>query len=208
MERFKTRKDYKDYSDDKVYLLANNVINNLSSNPDFPAPDPSVAELILLRDEFKIAIINAAFGGKLLIAVRKEKRTVLIEALKRVAIYVDLNGQNIKSVMLGSGFEVYSTAHVVAPPSEKTIILIVKDGKHSGETIVRSKKIKHAIMYQLRYTEDNFGPDAKWTELSPQTKTTYLVSGLTPGTKYWFQTRTISSKGQSEWSDPFLFMVR
>ena len=123
-------------------------------------------------------------------------------------VYVDLNGQDSEAIMLSSGFDVYTTEKGVAPASGKPTILKGKDGTHSGETIIKSKKMANSIANQIRFTSDPFGPDATWIEIPAQSRATFYVTGLIPGRLYWFQTRTYSTKGQSDWSDPFQFMVR
>ncbi|HEV7473405.1 MAG TPA: fibronectin type III domain-containing protein [Pyrinomonadaceae bacterium] len=34
------------------------------------------------------------------------------------------------------------------------------------------------------------------------TKSSFTVTGLTPGTRYWFRVAAVGAGGQSGWSDP------
>ncbi len=208
MEKYKTYKDFTKHTDLEVVGQTNEVTTGLTGNPDYLTPSPSIVALTTAKTEFESAITAAANGDVHLIAVKNEKRAILIDLLQKEAIYVELNGQNVKSVMLSSGFKVYSTVRGVTPVSDKPLITKVKDGAISGEVILKSNKVKYAVVYEIRYTEDAYGPDARWTRPTVQTSKTFFLSGLNPSKTYWFQMRTISTKGASDWCDPFEFMVR
>jgi len=208
MIKYRTAKNFSRKTDAQVLATGRKVEHDLTVNPDLPAPVPALSVLTPALNEYEVSISNTSYGGTHLIAIRKEKRAVVIDILQKMGIYVDLNGQNTESILLSSGFEVYSTAKTVAPASETPIILKGKDGSLSGDAIIRSKKMANAILNQIRFTSDPFEPEATWTELPPQTKATFYITGLSPGRLYWFQTRTYSTKGYSDWSDPFQFMVR
>ena len=208
MNKFKTVKDYSRDPDSEVLALGKRVMLKLNGNALFPTPAPPLSELNTALNEYEVAITNAAHRGTHLIAIRKEKRAVVIDILQRLGYYVDLNGHDSESSMLETGFKVYSTENTVAPASGKPTILKGKDGPHSGDSYIKSKRMAHALTNELRYTADPFGPDATWTKLDPQSKATFLVTGLTAGHLYWFQTRTNSTKGTSDWSEPFPFMPR
>ncbi len=208
MAKIKTNKDFSKYNDLELLEKTDVVIVKMTGNPNFVTPNPSVAALTTLRNEYGDAIIAASSGGAALIAARNEKRAELEQAMYNEGVYVDLNGLNTESIMLSSGFDVYSSAHGVAPASEAPEIKSATDGALSGHGIVKSNTVKHAVVYELRHTKDEYGPEAVWVYLPAQTRTTFLISGLVPGRNYWTQIRTISTKGPSEWSDPFRFMVR
>jgi hypothetical protein len=208
MAKFKTNKDFSKYSDLEVVEKIDVVIVKLTGNPNFVTPSPTLIVLTTLRNEYYDAIIAASSGGPALVAAKNEKRAEVEAALYNEGVYVDLNGLNTESIMLSSGFDVYSTVHGVAPASETPFVKSAVDGMHSGECVVKSNTVKNAVVYELRHTKDEFGPEAIWERPPAQTKTTFLVTGLTPGRLYWIQIRTISTKGPSGWSDPYQFMVR
>ena len=208
MTKYRTVKDYSSDSDNDVLVLTDVVINGLTGSAVFTSPDPPLAALTDLRNEFSDSIIAAIQGGTQLIAVRKEKRSELVDALQREAIYVDLKGQNTESILLTSGFKIYSSAHGVTPLSGTPIFKGAKDGSVSGEIVLRLFSVKYAVVYELRYTTDEYSANARWTYLVCQTKPTFLLTGLSSLTRYWFEARTISTKGPSGWSEPFRFVVR
>lgn len=208
MEKYKTAKDYSSFSDLQLLGLAAAIIVNLNGNVHFPDPDPDVAELTILYNEFQDAVTAAKDGGTNLVTIKNEKRQALIDGLQKDAIYVDLKGKNIKSIMESSGYDVYSTARSVAPASGKPFVKSVIGGPIAGETIVKTEKVEHAVVYELRYTLDDYNAEANWNYMVVQTATTFYLPILTPGKYIWIQMRTISTKGPSDWSDPYYFMIR
>lgn len=208
MEKYKTAKDYSGFSDFQLLGLAAAVIANLNGNVNFPDPDPDVAELTILYNEFQDAVTAAKDGGTNLVTIKNEKRQALIDGLQKDAIYVDLKGKNIKSIMESSGYDVYSTARSVAPASGKPFVKSVVAGPIAGETIVKTDKVEHAVVYELRYTLDDYSAEANWIYMVVQTATTFYLPKLTLGKYIWIQMRTISTKGPSDWSDPYNFMIR
>ena len=208
MNKFRAVKNYRGKSDAEVLAKGRKVYQDLGGNANFPTPVPALSVLNTKLDEYEAAISNAAYGGTHLIAAKNEKRAEVIDILQRLAIYVDLNSPDSEASILETGFDVYKTGRSVAPASGTPTILKGKDGEHSGDSIIRSKRMDNATSNQLRYTPDPITPDSIWIVLEPQSKATFLVSGLTPGVLYWFQTRTISTKGLSDWSAPFPFSPR
>ena len=208
MENHKTAKGFKDKTDAQVLARGRKIEHDLAASIHFTTPSPAVSDLTTALDEYDVSISNAANGGTHLIAIRKEKRKVVVNILRRLGYYVDLNGQDSESIMLSSGFEVYKTDTGVAEESGSPSTLKGKDGSHIGSVKIKSKKMPNATSNQIRFALDPIGPETTWTELPPQTKATFYITGLTPGRLYWFQTRTYSTKGYSEWSDPYQFRVK
>ncbi len=180
MEKFKTFKDFSRHSDLDVVAQTNEVTTGLTGNPDYTTPSPTIVELTTANTEFVSAITAAANGDAQLIAFRNEKRAILTDLLQREAIYVELIGQNVKSVLLSSGFKVYSTVRGVTPVSDKPLITSVKDGGISGDVIIKSNTVKYAVVYEVRFTEDAYGPDARWTRPTVQTSKTFFLLGIKP----------------------------
>lgn len=125
-----------------------------------------------------------------------------------LALYVEANGNNHPETLLSSGFLITGGPNSSRPLAGIPLILSIFDGPYHGSFYVKIGNVDYALMYEMRYTTDAFGPEARWNEVTPITSTTFLVEGLEPGTKIWIQVCSLNSKGQSEWSDPAYFMVR
>jgi hypothetical protein len=64
-----------------------------------------------------------------------------------------------------------------------------------------------ALSYELRYAAITNGTPGPWiSQLVTGVKTPVTLSGLTPGTLYAFQARSMSKAGHSDWSDSVTFM--
>ena len=65
------------------------------------------------------------------------------------------------------------------------------------------KRVEQAKTYTVQQNTDINDP-SKWTQIAIITKTKYLVSGLTSGTKYWFRVQAVGTAGEGPMSDPYV----
>ncbi|QQS30151.1 MAG: fibronectin type III domain-containing protein [Sphingobacteriales bacterium] len=196
------------YADSLLITFVQALLAALTGNPNFATPSPTLAAITTLLNNFETAYANAAGGGKTLTAIKNQERASLIEGLRLLASYVEDNSANNEAIMLSSGFDIYGGPLNPRPLPEIPQNLRLSDGPLSGSVIAKVNKVEFAVVYELRYTEDDFGPDARWVQLSASTSTNMLISGLTPSKNIWVQVRSVNSKGYSEWSDPATIMVR
>lgn len=205
---FKISLAFSNYADSTLVFFTNVVLTYTAASVFFPTPIPTLASLQILYDAFINASAAAATGGTILTEQKKQAKVALIEGLRQLTLYIQQNGNNDPVRLLSSGFFITGGPRTNWPIPATPVILSVLDGIYSGGFVVKISKVDFALMYELRYTTDPFGPEARWNVVPPITSTTFKVNGLTEGTKIWIQVRTSNSKGQSEWSDPFYFMVR
>ena len=196
------------YSDAQLVVFTLTILTNLAASLIFLTPSPTIAAMQLLYNNFVAALAAAANGGKTLTLHKNQARLNLLNGLRLLVLYIEANGNNDPYIMLGSGFLIHGGPNVSHPLAASPLILSVSDGPYHGSFYVKISNVDFALMYELRYTTDPFGPDARWNEVTPITSTTFLVEGLEPGTKIWIQVRSLNTPGRSEWSDPTYFMVR
>lgn len=194
--------DFAYFKEAELVAFCLRVISALTANVNFPAPTPTVAEITALTIDYSTALSNAADGGKTLTAIKNQKRKVLVSAMRQLALNITANGQNKEAVILSSGFDTTKSTRITKPNPFTPEHLQLNYGIISGTVAAKSKKAKYALMYEFRYTEDEYGPDAKWIYLPPTTTSKILISGITPGKSIWVQVRSINRKGYSNWSDP------
>ena len=205
---FKISLGFAHYSDAVLAIFSSTVLAYMAGNLNFVTPSPTLIAMQLLHDNFMAAVSAAASGGVILVAQKNLAKADLIAGLRLLALYVEANGQNSPIIMLGSGFLITGGPKSDRPLGATPLIWGVSDGTHSGSFVVKISSVDYALMYELRYTSDPFGPDARWNLVPPITSTTFTVEGVEEGTKIWIQVRSLNTKGQSEWSDPAYFMVR
>ena len=74
-------------------------------------------------------------------------------------------------------------------------------GDHDGEMDLSWDSVPRAKSYIIEMSVDP--PTAtSWTHAGVSTKSSFTVTGLTSGTRYWFRVAAVSTGGQSGWSDP------
>ena len=196
------------FSDALLITFVQAVIVAMTGNASYATPSPTLAAITTRLNNFIAAYANAADGGKTLTAIKNQLRDLLIADLRLLASYVEVTGNNDDAILLSSGFSIYGGPFSPRPLPEMPLNLRLSDGPLSGTVKARVNKVEFAVVYELRYTEDPFGPDARWNQLPASTSTTIIVNGLTPARTIWVQIRSVNSKGYSNWSDPAMIIVR
>jgi predicted phage tail protein len=79
--------------------------------------------------------------------------------------------------------------------------LTASAGDHDGEVDLSWDRLAGAKSYVVEKSVDP--PTATgWSHTAVSTKSSFTVTGLTSGTRYWFRVAAINANGQSGWSDP------
>lgn len=208
MDNYKVKRVFEPYSDTELIDRATNVVDNMTGNLDFPDPDPPLADITTAKNNFSAAYYQVYNGNRTYMPQKRSTRSILIKLLKKEGLYVELVGNNVETVLASSGFEIYNTDYPPSPGSNIPVIQKAGDTGIVGKSLLKLGKVKHAVVYELRYTKDEVLANATWVNLICQTQTQFEITGLVPGVEYWFQARSISTKGGSGWSDPFRFRPR
>ena len=61
-------------------------------------------------------------------------------------------------------------------------------------------KVRGARSYVIQFCADPMH-DANWQHAGVSTKSSFIVTGLTAGVKYWFRVAAVGTAGQGAWSD-------
>jgi len=127
----------------------------------------------------------------------------LIGHLRNLASYVQIQCNNDKATLLGSGFQAASTNRTQAP-LETPSGLVLKHGA-SGQLIAKVSPVKNTSMYEGRIK----GLSGDWMPSIFDGDSQHITfNGLKPGETYTAQVRALGgSTGQSDWSDPSTHMA-
>ncbi len=196
------------FSDSLLITFVQAVLVGMTGNASFAMPNPTLLAITALLNNFISAYADAADGSRTAIAIKNQKRELLIGGMRLLASYVQDIGNNNYAVLISSGFSIYGGPRIPRPLPEAPQNLRLYDGPLSGSIKARVNVNANTVVYELRYTEDEFGPDARWTQVSASTSATIIIYGLTPIKMIWVQMRSVNSKGYSEWSDPAIILVR
>jgi hypothetical protein len=181
----------------------------LTGNLNFQNPPVDLNVFRTKLDAFAAAIADAKDGGRKAITLRNHIGGEIVQTMKVLAFYVELNCQNDMNIFLGSGFTPRSTTRTPPQALEPTIVIGVDQGV-SGEFKVSMKSVRRARNYQARSGQVGAGgaTPTTWSIVTvPNAKTAALISGLTPGVTYAIQVRAYGALGYTEWSDSAVRMA-
>ncbi len=196
------------FTDSLLITFVQAVLAAMTGNLNFVTPNPTLAAITIALNNFMTAYANAADGSRTATAIKNQLRALLIAELRLLASYVEDIGDNDQAVLIGSGFSIYGGPQPPRPLPDVPQNLRLSDGPLSGTIKARVNVVQFTVVYELRYTEDEFGPDARWHQIPASTSATMIINDLTPTKKIWVQIRSVNSKGHSEWSDPATIIVR
>ena len=185
---------------------ANAVSTNLYGNAAYPSPPVTKVALDAGNAAFSAAIAAMEQGGTAATAAKNDKRAALIGLLRQLARYVEDHCNNDLATLLASGFQAVvggghaPTPAIIPAPTIRDIL-----NGNSGQLILRVTAIAIAHGYEVRYAAiGTGGTPGPWQDGGNHTNSRSMpVSGLTPGTTYAFQVRTVGagSGNYSDWSD-------
>jgi hypothetical protein len=194
--------------DTDVAVRSNTVQISLTGNSHFPNPPVDLAALKTATDTLMALIAQAADGSKKVIAEKNKQRAPVIDMLRMLGRYVEIQSQGDMSIFLTSGFQAVSTTRASAQPLSENIRKIAH-GSNAGQIMIWARSIPGALTYQIRYAPSvNGATTANWTEqLIAQVRTPAVLTGLTPGTTYAFQARAaLKGNTYTDWSDSVTFV--
>jgi hypothetical protein len=191
---------------ERLITTAGAIINGMTGNPYFPAPPVDLKTVQAAVDDLNAALAAQQNGGPAATAEKKNKQKALIALLRRLRRYVEDNCGNDLSILLSSGFQAAVSTRVRSPLANPSI-LNVRFG-NSTELVLKVTPIAHAKSYEVRLAICIGNAPGPWQAAAVFTNSRSMtVDGLTPGTTYMFQVRSVGgSTRYSDWSNPVLRM--
>ena len=200
MRKVKVIIDYSKLSELELVELARNTALKMAANADvFVTPDIGYDALNAAAADLENSYHEAQSGDSLKIAIMNKAYNALLKLLHNQAMYVEKIADGDQTIILKSGF-----AMSKQPTSSVKPDFTSSNGDHSGEILLQHKAIKEAKSWVWQSSLDG----TTWNQEGITTKSSFLVKGLTPVTKYWFRVAYISVDGQSEWSNAIWDVVK
>ncbi len=186
-------------SDAGLSTRASQIVIAMTDNPNFTTPTPSVADVSEILGAYNTALGNCTEGDRQKIALKNQMRETLIEVLHVWGLYVVLNCGNDIAVALTSGFKV-AKAPSPAPPLGKPSVPVIDFGINRGDMISKGKREAQALVYLHQYATEAEMQAGKW-QTEHSSKSTAVISGLVPGTNYYYRIGIVGRKNQIVYSD-------
>ncbi|MCB1278577.1 MAG: fibronectin type III domain-containing protein [Prosthecobacter sp.] len=203
----KPKLDLKSKTDSELLGYAQAHITAMTGNANFPTPDPDAAAFAASVAAFDTALTTsdtAQQTAREKVALKDAERASLEQALAQRGNYVENASGGDEAKILSSGFSVRSPATPPAIPPVPADLGITM-GDHAGEIDLHWTPSKGAKSYIIECAPYN--TPRVWQQVKITTRSSFTVTGLTPGATYVFRVKAIGSAGESDWSDEAVKMA-
>jgi len=183
--------------------LATLIVTQMTGNPNFTTPTPSLAEVTAdttgLRNAYNEALSLRA-QAKAATELMADREKKLDRTLTQIALYVENVSGGNDGKILSAGMGVKDTG---APVGElpAPMNLYAEAGSADGEIDINWEPVYGAKSYVVEMTSDPNVPDS-WKHKMDVTESFAAVKDLTSGGKYWFRVAAFGAAGQGPFSDP------
>ena len=187
------------YTDLEVGNKADNIVEMMTDNPNFPKPLTELDAVTAANTTYKASLINLENGTKEDTAIKNQNRRVLEKALKNLGLYVQIKSNGDEAIILSSGFDVAGKREPVGK-LPKPDGFGVKVGVAKGTVVVYCIAITYANFYEVEYAEVQADGTRNWIKLT-STKHKLEITGLTSGKQYVFRMAGGGTNPARMWSD-------
>ena len=193
----------KNLSTPEKIARARQIVTALTDNKNFPAPNPSLAQVTTDIDavEHRNNEVQAKrAAAKAATSELYQTEAALDRTLTQLAAYVESVSGDDEVKINSAGLETRAprspSVDLAAPGN-----LSASAGDHDGEIDLHWDKIVNARSYIVEQSPDP-PSETTWTNAAVVVKSQTTVEGLTSGRKYWFRVAAVGATGQSGWSNP------
>jgi hypothetical protein len=193
-----------------VRLIIGSLMANARFPRPWPAPAPSLEQIIAAFEAYLAAYQAALTGDSVHIAERNAARVVLTGLLQHLAAYLEFVAHNDEVALQSTGFELrHDTVKVnrnaPLPPPEG---LQVKHGAFSGTLDLRVNRLAGAGTYDVQYALGDPTVEANWRHAMTSTSCSHMVlSELTPLQTYSIRVRGVIGQDYGLWCAPVSIVV-
>lgn len=165
----------------------------------FVTPNPTLADIDAARIDLSKAAVAAQAGGVVLTLAKNEAEAKLDKLISQLASYVQNVSGGEESIILQAGMDVRrAPSPLPTPPIVKN--LDAAPTRTQGEIQLKWDTLGSSYYYQVEmYVEDDAG-NAFWNKIAVQSKSKFLVTGLTTGKVYRFR---VAGVGKDDEIGPF-----
>lgn len=164
-------------------VIGRHVMEKMENNPIFPDPPAALAKLKKIIPEYESSLANAMGREKTMVAIKDDKKEILLNLLDELAHYVTLICKGDRTLLLSSGFDVNVEGGAGLSPSIQKLEVILGE---PGEATMRIKNTRGAVAFIFEYTTEPPGPNTIWTSRGSSLRS-YTVKGLTSDKRYWYR---------------------
>ncbi|HEY6167749.1 MAG TPA: hypothetical protein VI454_06895 [Verrucomicrobiae bacterium] len=185
---------------EETRTLAVSVEMGLTGNANFPAANPSGADVGAAVATYDTAVANTAAGLAAQAIIETAEATALEgvrEVLRGAKKDCEKVSKGDRDMLVSANLPIKGESAPVgelARPGNFT----VSTGDHTGEADGHCNKVRGASSYKGEYATNAAGP---WTPAYSGTKSKFTMTGLGLGIVHYFRMAALGASGWSEWSD-------
>ncbi len=198
MKIFKVLLDFVLFAVTDKITFFRSVISQLTANPTYPSPEPTLAELKVAVDNFELAILAAKEGGPTAKSAMRDAEKTATSLFRNEAYYVDKEAKGDETKILSSGFH-----PTKQPVLHDKLPLTVTDGRNSGAVNLDAKKHEKGGAYiWQKSTKEHPLLDSDWETITTTTQASCYVENLTPATYVYFRYSVVTPAGITDYCAP------
>ena len=180
----------------ELITLIKRVLEKMKSNPVFPNPPAALAELEKLLPEFDEALVRAKSRDKEWVAIKNNKKALILALLEELAEYVIATCKDDRALILSSGFDVTDEQSGRAVTAIEALDIVLGA---PGEATLRVKTATGTLSYIHQYATEPPSPNTVWHS-EGSTTGNYTFTGLTSDKRYWFRVVAVGRRGRKAYS--------
>ena len=175
------------------------VYARLNGNPDFPDPQPTLAEFKAAIDELTAANLEARDRGRRAILHRDACAKRMDQMLTRMAAYVNSTALGDTLKLAGSGFLLVKRPKPISSLHEPRKIT-ARPTPFPGQVEVRWEGVSGALVYEVEQAVGEFGPERRWERIAITSKPQLVVKHLQSNAYHTFRVYAIGTRTFSPYS--------
>lgn len=197
MKSAKLNINFSGLSDANLEQKAASIMQNMTTNPYFPSPIPTLADLQAALTAYSTALVTAADLGRVYVAEKNKARKVLELLLTQLGMYAMYIANGDIAILTSSGYTLSKTPEpqYITNPG----VVTLTNGITSGELVCSVKPVKGGRSYLHQLTEEPLTPESVW-DSTASSRSSYTFQNLQAGKKYWIRVAVVGSGEQIAYS--------
>jgi hypothetical protein len=179
-------------------VFGRTVLAQMSALTVFVNPDVPYTEGTAIINKLEGFYMASRTGDHEQVALMHQAETEFNDYFRKMANYVNRTADGNDAIILSSGFHLAKQP----VPSDRPEFT-VEAGDALGSILLKRKAADGAYSYVWQYYVGSEAPaDDIWLLAGSTTQTSYLITGLTPGTKVWFRVAVVTPAGMQPFTAP------
>ena len=177
----KLKLNFARFTDSDLLTKAQQILQDMTGNPFFVNPIPTIADFELGINAYSVALVKAKDLGRLFVAEKNERRKALELLLEELGSYVIFVAKGSEVVLVSSGFDLTKPREASTITNPGAVSL--SNGETSGQLNAQVQSQPGAMGYSFEYALYPLTAASVWTG-HPSSRSKNTFSGLVAGKSY------------------------